>query len=66
MLDGKPLSLMAFTIRGGKVAEIDILHDPARLSQLDLTSLTASAVGTINSPPGAIVDGAEAGRTKSM
>src|SRR5215510_14744158 len=37
MLDGKPLSVMAFTIRGGKIAEIDILHDPARLSQLDLT-----------------------------
>src|SRR5215469_12261629 len=35
-LDGKPLSVMAFTIRGGKIAEIYILHDPDRLSQLDL------------------------------
>jgi len=35
-LDGKPFSVMAFTIRGGKIAEIYILHDPDRLSQLDL------------------------------
>src|SRR5262249_722304 len=39
MLEGKPLSVMAFTIRGGKIAAIDILHDPARLSQLDLTGV---------------------------
>jgi RNA polymerase sigma factor (sigma-70 family) len=36
ILDGKPLSVMAFTIRGGKIAEIYILHDPERLRQLDL------------------------------
>ena len=36
MLDGKPFSVMAFTIRGGKIAEIYILHEPERLSQLDL------------------------------
>ena len=34
-LDGKPYSVVAFTIRGGKIAEIYILHDPERLSQLD-------------------------------
>jgi hypothetical protein len=28
---------MAFTVRDGKIAEIDILSDPERLSQLDLT-----------------------------
>jgi hypothetical protein len=28
---------MGFTVRRGKIAEIDILADPARLSQLDLT-----------------------------
>jgi RNA polymerase sigma factor (sigma-70 family) len=39
MLDGKPFSVMAFTVRGGKIAEIDILSDPERLSQLDLTVL---------------------------
>lgn len=39
MLGGKPFSVMAFTVRGGKIAEIDILSDPNRLSQLDLTAL---------------------------
>jgi RNA polymerase sigma-70 factor, ECF subfamily len=39
MLDGKPFSVMAFVVRGGKIAEIDILSDPERLSQLDLTML---------------------------
>jgi RNA polymerase sigma factor (sigma-70 family) len=39
MLDGKPFSVMAFTVRGRKVVEIDILRDPERLSQLDLTVL---------------------------
>jgi RNA polymerase sigma factor (sigma-70 family) len=39
MLDGKLFSVMAFTVRGGKIAEIDILSDPERLSQLDLTVL---------------------------
>jgi len=41
MLDGKPFSVMAFTVRGGKIAEIDILRDPARLARLDLTALGA-------------------------
>jgi RNA polymerase sigma factor (sigma-70 family) len=40
MRDGKPFSVMAFTVRRGKVAEIDILADPARLSQLDLSAVT--------------------------
>src|SRR5262245_5158368 len=39
MLEGKPFSIMAFTVRGGKIVEIDILRDPERLSQLDLTVL---------------------------
>jgi RNA polymerase sigma factor (sigma-70 family) len=39
MLEGKPFSVMAFTVRGGKIAEIDILRDPERLSKLDLTAL---------------------------
>jgi RNA polymerase sigma-70 factor (ECF subfamily) len=33
---GQPFSVMGFTIRGGKIVEIDILADPARLGQLDL------------------------------
>jgi RNA polymerase sigma factor (sigma-70 family) len=38
-LDGKPFSVMAFTVRGGKIVEIDVLRDPERLSHLDLTAL---------------------------
>jgi len=37
--NGQPVSLGAFTIRGGKIVAIDILADPARLRQLDLTVL---------------------------
>jgi RNA polymerase sigma-70 factor, ECF subfamily len=39
MLEGKPFSVMAFTVRGGRVAQIDILRDPERLSQLDLAAV---------------------------
>jgi RNA polymerase sigma-70 factor (ECF subfamily) len=39
VLEGKPFSVMAFTVRGGKITEIDILRDPDRLSQLDLSAL---------------------------
>jgi hypothetical protein len=39
MLEGKVFAVMAFTVRGGKIVEIDILRDPERLSQLDLTVL---------------------------
>ena len=38
-LEGKAFSVMAFTVRDGKIVGIDILHDPERLSQLDLTVL---------------------------
>jgi RNA polymerase sigma-70 factor (ECF subfamily) len=38
-LGGEPFSVGAITVRGGKIVEIDILSDPARLSQLDLTIL---------------------------
>jgi RNA polymerase sigma factor (sigma-70 family) len=41
MRDGKPFSVLAFTVRSGKVAEIDILADPARLSQVDMSAVTA-------------------------
>lgn len=39
MLEGKPFAVMAFTVRGGKIVEIDILRDPERLGQLDLSVL---------------------------
>ncbi len=39
MRDGKPFAVGAFTVRGGKVAALDILADPARLRQLDLAVL---------------------------
>jgi RNA polymerase sigma-70 factor, ECF subfamily len=37
--DGRLFSVVAFTIAGGKVVEIDILADPERLSRLDLSAL---------------------------
>ena len=39
MLDGEPYSIGAVTVRGGKIVEMDILADPERLRQLDLTTL---------------------------
>jgi RNA polymerase sigma factor (sigma-70 family) len=39
--EGKPYSVLAFTVRGGRIVEIDILSDPARLALLDLTALSA-------------------------
>jgi RNA polymerase sigma-70 factor (ECF subfamily) len=37
--DGQPFSVMGFTIRRGKIVEIDVLADPARLGRLDLAIL---------------------------
>ena len=37
--EGQVFSVMGFTIRRKKIVEIDILADPARLRQLDLTAL---------------------------
>jgi RNA polymerase sigma-70 factor (ECF subfamily) len=39
IVDGEPFAVGAFTVRGGKIVEIDILADPARLRELDLTIL---------------------------
>jgi RNA polymerase sigma factor (sigma-70 family) len=36
---GQPYAVMGFTVRQGKIAEIDILGDPTRLRQLDLSVL---------------------------
>ena len=38
-VNGEPVSVLSFTIAGGRVAEIDILADPERLRRLDLTVL---------------------------
>jgi RNA polymerase sigma-70 factor (ECF subfamily) len=37
--EGRPLSVMGFTVTGGKILAIDVLSDPERLHQLDLTVL---------------------------
>jgi RNA polymerase sigma factor (sigma-70 family) len=37
-LGGRPVALLAFTIRGGRIAAIDGINDPARLALLDLPS----------------------------
>ena len=40
-LDGQPFAVLALTVTGGKIVEIDILADPARLKQLDFTTIAA-------------------------
>jgi RNA polymerase sigma factor (sigma-70 family) len=35
----EPFSVMGFTVRGGRILEIDVLADPERLHRLDLTRL---------------------------
>ncbi|MFF0249478.1 RNA polymerase sigma factor SigJ [Streptosporangium sandarakinum] len=37
--NGRPLSVMAFTVTGGRIAAIDVLSDPDRLNRLDLPLL---------------------------
>jgi RNA polymerase sigma factor (sigma-70 family) len=37
--DGRLFAVIGFTIAGGKVAEMDILADPERLSRLDLSAI---------------------------
>jgi RNA polymerase sigma-70 factor (ECF subfamily) len=39
MQEGRPFAVMAFTVAGGRIAEIDVLADPERLRELDLTVL---------------------------
>jgi RNA polymerase sigma-70 factor (ECF subfamily) len=36
---GRPVAVLGFTVVRGRIAEIDVLADPARLSRLDLTEL---------------------------
>jgi RNA polymerase sigma-70 factor (ECF subfamily) len=37
--DGKPFAIAGFTIRNRRIVEMDILADPERLRQIDLTIL---------------------------
>ena len=37
--DGRPFSVMGFTVTNGKIVAINVLADPTRLSRLDLTGL---------------------------
>ena len=37
--DGQPFSIGAFTIKNGRIAEIDFLADPERIAQLDLSEI---------------------------
>ena len=39
---GRPMAIMAFTIVDGRIVEIDILADPARVAALDLSVLDDS------------------------
>ena len=37
--DGSPFAVLALTVRGGRIVEIDVLADPDRLAELDLTEV---------------------------
>jgi RNA polymerase sigma factor (sigma-70 family) len=38
---GRPLAVMAFTVAGGRIVEVDVIADPERLRHLDLAALDA-------------------------
>ncbi|TYB71044.1 sigma-70 family RNA polymerase sigma factor [Nonomuraea sp. PA05] len=40
-IEGRVISVMSFTVSGGRIASIDILSDPDRLTRLNLTRLEA-------------------------
>lgn len=37
MADGRPVSVLAFSVTKGRIVSIAILNDPERLERLDLT-----------------------------
>ena len=43
--DGKPLSVLGFAVVDGRIAEIDIVSDPARLAHLDVAISDPGAAG---------------------
>ena len=38
---GRALAVMAFTVAGGRIVEVDVIADPERLRHLDLAALDA-------------------------
>jgi RNA polymerase sigma-70 factor (ECF subfamily) len=40
MPDGSPFAILTLTVKGERIVEIEVLADPDRLSQLDLTAVT--------------------------
>jgi RNA polymerase sigma-70 factor (ECF subfamily) len=44
-MNGRPMSVIGFTITGGKIAEIDAVADPARIDRI------AAAVLSDEAPP---------------
>ena len=53
VVNGRTFSVMAFTVSDGRVVAIDVLYDPQRLADLDLTMLNAPEGGATRraSPP---------------
>lgn len=49
--DGRPFSVLGFTIAGGRIVEIDILADPERVGRLDLPATTSVSNVTPPSSP---------------
>jgi RNA polymerase sigma-70 factor (ECF subfamily) len=39
--DGSPFAILALTVHGGRIVEIDVLADPDRLGKLDLTAVAS-------------------------
>ncbi|MGW5238469.1 RNA polymerase sigma factor SigJ [Monashia sp. NPDC004114] len=39
VVNGKPFSIMAFTVTNGRIVEIDVLYDPERLARVDLSAV---------------------------
>jgi hypothetical protein len=39
VVNGRPFSVMGFTVANGKIVEIYVLYDPHRLANIDLNAL---------------------------
>ncbi len=39
LTDGRPFAVIAFTVTGGRVVEIDVLSDPRRLAEIELSGV---------------------------
>jgi RNA polymerase sigma-70 factor, ECF subfamily len=38
---GRASAIMGFVVRGGRIAAIDVLADPARIARIDLSAVTS-------------------------